>query len=109
MEKINNIYIIAGKYDRKCSNTSICATEHFCNYDYHDEGFCEKCPMFDSVLPCSLQQLLNEKGLRDCEKSCDYGSYLPSFPSKQLKYTVTLRSERLDIKIQSIIIFYFHI
>ena len=75
------------------------------NYDYHDEGFCEKCPMFDSVLTCSLQQLLNEKGLRDCEKSCDYGSYLPSFPSKQLKYMVTLRSERLC----NPLFFYFHI
>ena len=81
----------------KCSNTSLCATEYFCNYDYQQEGFCEKCPRIESVLTCNLQQLVNEKGIRECEKSCEYGSHLPNTQSKKIKYMGTLHFERFII------------
>ena len=91
----------------KCSNTSLCATEYFCNYDYQQEGFCEKCPKIESVLTCNLQQLVNEKGIRECEKSCEYGSHLPSTPSKKIKYMGILQFQRQDFNPLFISLSYF--
>ena len=78
--------MIAGRDDSKCSNTSLCATGYFCNYDYQYKGFCEVCP--ESVETCILEQLVNKEGVRDCEKSCPRGSHLPS--SSGLRFAIKM-------------------
>ena len=56
----------------ECSNTSICGTGQFCNYDFYETGFCENCreEKQDNTNWCEAAEFLYSFGTEDCIQRC---------------------------------------
>mmetsp|Transcript_10272 Transcript_10272/g.33808 ORF Transcript_10272/g.33808 Transcript_10272/m.33808 type:complete len:366 (+) Transcript_10272:50-1147(+) len=53
---------------QSCSVSNPCASNHFCNFDYGGDGFCEPCCACDG--DCDTCGLVNASGTNDCKSRC---------------------------------------
>jgi hypothetical protein len=52
-----------------CGNSSKCHSSSFCNFDFHESGFCEPCRQ--NLEQCEAYNLIVARGNEECYKVCE--------------------------------------